>query len=72
MAMKFDPTITLGNLISLGGAGIAVVGSIYVTDYRLNALEKNVDKLSTVVIEAARSDERIKDMGRRLDNLERR
>jgi len=51
---------------------VVVGGSLYLTDYRLNAVEKNVEKLSTVVIQAARTDERLKDHDRRLDMLERR
>jgi hypothetical protein len=70
MTPRFDPTINLGHLISLGGVVIVVAASLYLTDYRLNALEKNVEKLSTVVIQAARTDERLKDFGRRLDLLE--
>jgi hypothetical protein len=72
MRPRFDPTINLGHVISLGGVIVVVTGSLYLTDYRLNALEKNVEKLSTVVIHAARADERLKDFGRRLDMLERR
>ncbi len=72
MKPRFDPTINLGHVISLGGVIVVVTGSLYLTDYRLNALEKNVEKLSTVVIQAARTDERLKDHARRLDQLERR
>lgn len=72
MTPRFDPTINLGHLISLGGVIVVVGASLYLTDYRLNALEKNVEKLSIVVVQAARTDERLKDFGRRLDLLERR
>jgi hypothetical protein len=72
MKPRFDPTINLGHIISLGGVMVIVAGSLYLTDYRLNALEKNVEKLSTVVIQAARTDERLKEHDRRLEKLERR
>ena len=72
MKPRFDPTINLGHIISLGGVIVVVAGGLYLTDYRLNALEKNVEKLSTVVIQAARTDERLKDHDRRLDMLERK
>lgn len=72
MTPRFDPTINLGHLISLCGVVLVVTGSLYLTDYRLNALEKNVEKLSTVVIESARTDERLKDLARRLELVERR
>ena len=72
MTPKFDPTINLGHLISLTGVTIVVAGSLYLTDYRLNGLEKNVEKLSVIVIESARSDERMKDVLRRVEVLERK
>lgn len=72
MKPRFDPTINLGHIISLGGAMVVVAGSLYLTDYRLTTLERNVEKLSVVVIQAARTDERLKDHDRRLDSLERR
>ena len=43
MKPRFDPTINLGHVISLGGVIVVVAGSLYLTDYRLNALEKNVE-----------------------------
>ena len=72
MTPKFGPTINLGHLISLTGVTIVVAGSLYLTDYRLNGLEKNVEKLSVIVIESARSDERMKDVLRRVEVLERK
>lgn len=67
---RFDPTINLGHLISLGGVTVVVAGSIYLADFRLKALEDNVRELRTVVIQAARTEEQIKEHGRRLDKLE--
>lgn len=72
MTPRFDPTVNLGHLISVTGVIIFVAGSFYLTDYRLSTLEKNVEKLSTVIVESARVDERIKDYGRRIELLERR
>lgn len=72
MSPRFDPTINLGHLISVTGVIIFVAGSFYLTDYRLSTLEKNVEKLSTVIVESARVDERMKDYGRRIELLERR
>lgn len=67
---RFDPTINLGHLVSLGGIIIAISGSWYLMDHRLATLERNMEKLSTVVIEYARLEQRISDQGRRIDKLE--
>ena len=72
MSARFDPTINLGPLISFGGVIVTIVGGWYVMDHRLTALERNFEKLSIAVVELVRLDERLKDHGRRLDNLERR
>ena len=69
---RFDPTINLGHLISLGGVIITIVGGWYVMDHRLSLLERNFDKLSSAVVEWVRLDERLKDHGRRIDKLESR
>jgi hypothetical protein len=69
---RFDPTINLGHLISLGGVIVTIVGGWYVMDHRLGALERNFEKLSVAVVELVRLDERLKDFGRRIDHLERR
>jgi hypothetical protein len=49
-----------------------LVGGWYAMDHRLGALERNFEKLSVAVVELVRLDERLKDFGRRIDNLERR
>lgn len=69
---RFDPTINLGHLISLGGVIVAIVGGWYVMDHRLSSLERNFEKLSNAVVEWVRLDERMKDHGRRLEKLESR
>jgi hypothetical protein len=69
---RFDPTINLGHLLSLAGVTIAVAGGWYVADWRLSALERQMERLSAVVTESARNDERLKEVKRRLDSLERR
>ena len=46
MKPRFDPTINLGHVISLGGVIVVVTGSLYLTDYRLNALELKVPIIS--------------------------
>jgi hypothetical protein len=73
---RFDATINLGHLISLGAVVCAIIGTWYLTDHRLTTLERQVQllpaQLSTIVVETARFDERLKDFARRIDRLERR
>jgi hypothetical protein len=69
---RFDPTINLGHLISAAVVISAIVGGWYVSDYRLTKVEQKLDALSTLVVEAARVDERMKEFSRRLDRLETR
>jgi hypothetical protein len=67
---RFDPTINLGHLLTLTGVVIVMVGGGFVADFRLAALEKEVAKLSNLVVQAARFEERITDLTRRVDRLE--
>jgi hypothetical protein len=77
--IRFDPTFNVGHLITAGGLIAALIGIYVGFDYRLTALEKlaerqaiQVERLSTVVIDSARFEERFKNYGHRLDSLERR
>ena len=72
MTPRFDPTINLGHIISLGSIIVIVVGSLYLTDYRLKAVEESVRELKSVVVQAARTEQQIMDHSRRLDRLESR
>jgi hypothetical protein len=67
---RFDGTINLGHLISLGGIAAAIIGAYWLMDFRLAAVERQIDRVSTLVIESARVDERLKDHSRRLELLE--
>lgn len=69
---RFDPTINLGHLISLGGMIVAFIGCLYLMDYRIGKVEIQLEKLSIVIVENARFDQRLIDHGRRLDLLESR
>lgn len=66
----FDPTINLGHLISIAAVIVTISGGWYVFDYRLSAIEKNMGQLSSVVIDAARTSERLNYMDARLQRLE--
>lgn len=75
----FDLTFNLGHVIILVGACVGFVGSHYLTDYRLAALERQnstvqakLDGFATLLINAAVTDQRMKDLERRLDIAERR
>lgn len=67
MSPRFDPTVNLGHIITLAGFLFAMGGGWYLTEHRLSSMERNFDELWTVVIDNARTDERLKDYGRRLD-----
>jgi hypothetical protein len=69
---RFDPTINLGHMITLSGVVITIIGGWYAFDARLAAVERQMSNLSTVVVEAARIDERLKGYERRLDRVEAR
>ena len=67
---RFDPTINLGHVLTAVAFVATLTGSWYLQDYRLSRLESQVERLSTIVIDNARIDERLKDHSRRLDWLE--
>jgi hypothetical protein len=67
---RFDPTINLGHLLTLTGVVFVIVSAGVVADFRLAALEREVAKLSDLVVQAARSEERMTDLARRVDRLE--
>lgn len=66
----FDGTINLGHIISILAVVVSIAGGWYVFDHRLTSVERQLEKLSTVIIEAVRIDERLKNIDRRLDRLE--
>jgi hypothetical protein len=55
-----DLTINLGHLVTLGGFVLTAVFAVALFDARLKAVEQEVAKLSDVVIQEARFDERLK------------
>ena len=69
---RFDPTINLGHLITLAGVIAAVIGGWWVADHRLAALERQVARLSDVIVVQAVTTERVSGLAHRLEQLERR
>lgn len=67
---RFDATINLGHLLTLTGVVMAIVGGGFVADFRLAAVEKEVAKLSGLVVQEARFEERMIELARRIDRLE--
>ncbi len=63
---RFDPTINLGHLLSMGAFVSNVVGGRYVADYRLSAMERQLREPSTVVAQSELIEERLKDHARRI------
>ena len=68
---RFDPTINLGRIITLSAVIVTIIGGAYVFDYRLNAIEKQIEKLQTVFLDTAIVKEQMTGFGKRLDALER-
>lgn len=68
--IRFDPTINMGHILTVGSFAVLAIGGVYLGDYRLSQLEKQVTELKGVVIENAKLGERISDHGKRLDRLE--
>jgi hypothetical protein len=66
-----DYTVTIGNIIqvvTLIGAGLSVFLGL---SFRLKGLEKEVEKLSTVVVTLAIQTTKIDHLQQRIDELER-
>jgi hypothetical protein len=49
---------------------IAMVGAGFVADLRLSAVERELAKLSNVIVQEARFEERLTEIARRVDRLE--
>lgn len=69
---RFDPTVNWGHLVLAVTFLVTASTQWMLTDYRLKAVEDQVKSLSTLVVTAARIDERMIEIGRRLDRLESR
>lgn len=69
---RFDPSINLGHVITICSVLVTMVGGWFTFDYRLKSIEDQVRGIPSVIVEAARMDERMADLRRRVDNLERK
>lgn len=69
---RFDLTLNLGHVIILATALVGFVASHYLIDYRLGTLEKKLDNLSPLLIDAAVHAQRMRDLERRIEWVERR
>ena len=68
---RFDPTVNLGHVLTMSAVLVSLIGGAYVFDYRLNAIEKQIEKLQTVFLDTAIVKEQMTGFGKRLDALER-
>ena len=64
--------LDLSQLLTLGGVFIAVVGSLYVGNYRLGEIEHSMEDFHKVLLEHQQVMERQIEYGRRLTTLEER
>lgn len=70
MSVKFDATFNVGHVVTAGSLVVTLIAGYVAMDYRLSSLERQVERLSAVVIDNARFDERLKDLTRRVERLE--
>lgn len=75
---RFDPTINLGHIFTFLGYLVVAAGAYYgmraelgTVTLRLEVVEKQIDKMASVVVQGARQDERMNQIERRLDKIER-
>jgi hypothetical protein len=69
---RFDPTVNLGHVLTMTAVMVSLVGGAYVFDYRLNAIEKQLEKMQSVFLATAVFEERLNSISRRIDSLETR
>jgi len=75
--MTFDPTISFGTLLQLiafavmaWGGFYAVRGQVSTLALRMKGVEDEVKKVSDVLVQLARQDERLNGIDRRLDSMD--
>ena len=75
----FDLTVNLGHVIIIVGIATGMVGSYYVTGFRLDEATRKIEKIdakidgfSKLLIDAAVAEQRMKDIERRLAIAEHR
>lgn len=76
---RFDMTFNFGHVLILLTVVSGLVGSYYVSGFRLDTLERKADRIdakldgfTATLIEAAVAKQRLQDIERRLDVAERR
>jgi hypothetical protein len=67
--MQFDGTINLGHILTLVGFAFGCLGVAMSLRTRLDSVENELKKMSGVLIELGRQDERLNGIDRRLDDL---
>lgn len=79
LGIQFDQTISLGQLIEIGGFIIGAVSVIYsmrgrmdLLFQRMESLESDVGKIADVLVVLGRQDERLNAMDTRLNEITRR
>ena len=67
---KFDPTINLGHLLSMGGILFLSIGAYFSFGGRLGAVESQLARITSVLEISIRQEEQIKSLTYRLEKLE--
>jgi len=75
---RFDPTVNLGHVMTFLGFMLAGIGAYYGARMELSAIglrigvvERQIDKLATILVTDARQDERMSQIERRVERIER-
>lgn len=72
---RFEATLNWGHMAIVLTFIVTAAGQWYLTDYRLRSVEEQLKtglaNLGTLVVTSARQDERLLEMSRRLERLER-
>jgi hypothetical protein len=67
---RFDGTINLGHLMSLGGILLIAISGYYSFSSRLSVVEGQLTRIATVLENSIRQDEQIKSLTYRMDKVE--
>ncbi|WP_169194919.1 hypothetical protein [Devosia sp. MC1541] len=69
--LKFDSTINLGHVITLGGVVVTMIMGWSNMDTRLRSVEKTLETVTTTLIEQVRQGSELQALTQRVERVER-